>query len=306
LQSGCLTFVLFVAAGLLCIFGVAAYLNQGGQIVLGEVIGKQEQLVYHLDGSWNRQIEAQLKYTPPDSPLAVTDTLSLLPGRFDDLHQGDFLPLRCSQAPGLFRFTRLEDQSTRSQLWARAAARPFFFILGLGLLLVLAARLTLRPRFPTLFFLIGFVTTGAWWMTGVAIPLWQQIALRTASLDTVTAQVREIHQPYMGNDLRAWFSAKLFAPCDLILLDLIPLGRTEPLLSIDVVDRASANLTPGANITVRYLPADPRIALVPDTGHSFLWKNGLIVTLLALIALAAAAAVAFLLRQQFNETNARA
>jgi hypothetical protein len=54
---------------------------------------------------------------------------------------------------------------------------------------------------------------------------------------------------------------------------------------------------------VRYLPADPRIALVPDTGHSFLWKNGLLVTLLALFSLAAAAIVAFLLWQQLNDMN---
>jgi hypothetical protein len=302
-KSGCLAFLLFVGAGLVCVLGVATYLNRGGQFAIGEVLGKSEQLVYHLDGSWNRQLEAQVKYTLPDTTDPITDTLSLLPGRYDEMRQGDFVQLRCSQVPGLFRFTRLEDQNTRDQLWDRAAARPFFFLLGLGLLFVLAARLILRAGFPSLLFLTASVTIGAWWMTGVGIPLWQQIALRTASLNTVTAYVREIHEPYLGSGLRAWFSAKFFAPYDLILLDLIPLGRTEALLSVDVVDRASANVTPASNITVRYLPADPRIALVPDTGHSFLWKNGFLITLLAFFLLAAAAVVAFLFKQQLSGLN---
>lgn len=302
-KSGCLPFLLFIGASLIGVFGVATYLNRGGQFVIGEVVSKREQLVYHLDGSWNRQIEAQVKYTLPDTTVPITDTLSLLPARFDDMHQGDFVQLRCSQVPGIFRFTRLEDQNTRAQLWDRAAGRPFFFLLGLGLLLVLAARLVLRASFPTLLFLTAFVMTGAWWMTGVAIPLWQQMALRTASLNTVTARVREIHQPYLGQGLRAWFSAKLFAPCDLILLDLIPFGRSEPLMSLDVVDRASVNVIPGTSISVRYLPADPRVALVPDTGHSFLWKNGLLLTLMALFLLAAGAIAAFLLKQQLKDLN---
>jgi len=302
-KSGCVPFLLFVGAVLVSALGIATYLNRGGEFAIGEVLNKREQLVYHLDGSWNRQIEAQIKYTLPDTTVPITDTLSLLPARFDDMRQGDFVQLRCSQVPGLFRFTRLEDQNARAQLWARADGRPFFFLLGLGLLLVLAARLILRAGFPTLFFLTAFVMIGAWWMAGVGIPIWQQIALRMTSLNTVTAHVRETHQPYLGHDLRAWFSARLFAPYELILLDLTPLGGSEPLLSIDVVDRASANVTPGTNITVRYLPADPRIALVPDTGHSFLWKNGVILTLLALFLLAAAAVAAFLLRQQLNDMN---
>jgi hypothetical protein len=302
-RSGCLPFLLFVGVGLLSVFGFATYLNRGGQLVVGEVLSKREQLVYHLDGSWNRQIEARVQYTLPDTTVPITDTLSLEPARFDDMHQGDFVRLRCSEAPGLFRFTRLEDQSTRAQLWAIATARPFFFFLGLGLLLVLAARLISRAKFPLLFFLTAFVTIGAWWTTGVAIPLWQQIALQTTSLNTVTALVREIHRPYLGDDLRAWFSAKLLAPYDLILVDLTPFGRSERIMAIDVVDRASVNVLPGTSITVRYLPADPRIALVPDSGHRFLWKNGAIFTLLALLLLAAAAVVAFLLRQQLHETN---
>ena len=302
-KSGCLSFLFFVGAGLISVFGVATYLNRGGQFAIGEVLGKREELLYHLDGSWNRQLEAQIKYTLPDTTVPITDTLSLLPARFDEMRQGDFVQLRCSQVPGLFRFTRLEDQNARSQIWARAAGRPFFFLFGLGLLLVLAARLIFNSSFPILLFLTSFVTIGAWWMTGVAIPLWQQIALRTASLNTVTAYVREIHQPYLGAGLRAWLSAKLFAQYDLILLDLIPLGRTEALLAVDVVDRASANVTPATNITVRYLPADPRMALVPDTGHSFLWKNGCLLTLFALFLLVAAAVAAFLLNQQLNELN---
>jgi hypothetical protein len=224
-----------------------------------------------------------------------------LPARFDDMHQGDFVQLRCFQVAGLFRFTRLEDQNARAQVWAKAVDRPFFFLLSLGLLAVLGARLVFRAHLPTLFFLTGFVTILAWWMTSVLFPLWQETSLRLASFDTTIANVREVHHPYLGSGLRAWISAKLYAPYDVIVLDMIPLGGSERLMSIDVVDRASVNVRPGNNISVRYSPADPRFAVVPDTGHSFIWKNGFLTTFFALLALAAVGVVTFILNQQLRD-----
>jgi hypothetical protein len=302
-KSGCLPFALFVVLGLSGVFGVATYLDRGGQKTVGEVIAKSELLVYHLDGSWNRLIEAEVKYNPSDTSPPVIDTLSLLPARYDEMHQGDFVELRCFQVPGLFRFTRLEDQNARAQFWGKAVDRPFFFLLGLGLLFVLCARLVFHAHLATVFFLTGFVTIAAWWMTGVFIPLWQETTLRMGSFDTVIANVREVHRPYLGTGLRAWVSAKLFAPYDVIVLDMIPLGRSERLMSIDVVDRASVNVKRGNNISVRYSPADPRFAVVPDTGHSYIWKNGVLITLLALLALAAIAAVTAILKQQLSELD---
>jgi hypothetical protein len=300
-KSGCLPFLLFVASIFILVFGIATYLNRGGQQVSGEVLTKSELLAYHLDGSWNRLIEAEVKYQPSDNSPPVTDTLSLLPARFDDMHQGDFVQLRCFQVPGLFRFTRLEDQNARAQVWAKAVDRPFFFLLALGLLAVLGAGLVFHAKLPTLFFLTGFVTILAWWITGVLFPIWQETSLRLASFDTTLANVREVHHPYLGKGLRAWFSAKLFVPYDVIVMDMIPLGRSERLMSIDVVDRDSVNVRPGSNVTVRYSPADPRFAVVPDTGHSFIWKNGLLTTFFSLIALAAVMVVTMILRQQLGE-----
>ena len=300
IRSGCLPFLFFVAGILVAVLSVPTYLNHAGQITSGEVIDKKEGLVYHLDGSWNREIVARVKYNPPDAAFAVTDTLSLLPARYDEMHQGDFVQLRCSDVAGVFRFTRLEDQSARAQVWSEVTDEPFFSLLFLGLLLVLAARLILRAGFPTLFFLSGLVTIGAWWITGAVMPLWQEASIRMESLNTVNATVREIHDPYLGTGARAWISQRLFAPDELILLDLTPLGRSERLLSIDVVDRGSASVKPGDNINVQYPPDDPRFARVRDSSHTHFWKNALIVSVLALLALAVVARVALLLRDQLS------
>jgi hypothetical protein len=301
-RSGCLPIAIFVTVAVIAVFGVTTYLNSTGADTVGEVLEKKEVLVYHLDGSWTHQTNAIIRYRPADSAEPKTEALSLVPARYDEMRQGDFVQLRYAQVPGLYRFVRLKDQSTSSQLWLRATEQPFFVLLTLGLFLAFALRLTMPViTFPILFFLIGFVTIGAWWITSAGIPMWDETAIRTSSLDAVSANVREIHRPYLGSDLRAFFTRKLFAPCELILLDMTPLGAPEPILSVDVVDRGTAQVRPGTTVNVRYLPADPRFALVPNTAHSYLWKNGMLITFLALLALAAVAMIAYILREQLGE-----
>jgi hypothetical protein len=298
--SGCLSFLLFVVLVLLAALSIPTYLSHSGQPARGEVLDKKEQLIYHLDGSWSREITARVKYRLSETGPAVTDTLSLLPTRFDEMRQGDFVDLRCSEVAALFRFTRLEDQSPGVQLWALATDQPFFALLSLGILIVLGSRLILRAVFQMLFFLTGFVTIAAWWISGAVIPLWQEASIRIQSLDTVSANVREIHDPYLGTDLRARVSNRLFAPYELILLDLTPLGGSERLLSIDVVDKNSAGVKPGDTVNVQYPPGDPRVARVRDSSHTHFWKNAAIITILAFLALAFVIGVTMLLQQQLS------
>jgi hypothetical protein len=297
-KSALLPFLLFVALAFLVVFGISSYLDSAGDNVIAEVLQKEEGVAYHRDGSWRRQMQADVKYRPSDAAPPVTERLSLRQIRFDEMHNGDFVKVRFIDRPGLFRFTRLEDQSTYSQLWALAADQPFFLIVIFGLLIVVAAGLVFRLGVPMLFFLTGLCIIIAWWTSDVGIPLGKQTAIRVASLDTVNANVKEIHQPYLGNGARAWIFDKLFIPYQLILLDMTPLGRSEPLMSIDVVDRGSASVRPGETIAVQYSPGNPRLAMVADAARKHLWRNGMVETVFALAALLAVAGVALLLREQ--------
>ncbi len=47
-QTGCLPLAILLALGLLLAFGIAAYLDSDGLTIKGQVMGKQESIVYHL------------------------------------------------------------------------------------------------------------------------------------------------------------------------------------------------------------------------------------------------------------------
>ncbi len=306
IEAGCLPLLILIAVGIMSAFGIAAFLDSSGDKVTGEILGKKDFIVYHLDGSWNRKMVAEIGYRSSDTALPATASLQLPPARFDEIHQGDFVELRCSDPKSFFRITRLADQGTMSQVWYLATDQPFLSLFVLGLLLVMCARFRWNWSLPMLFFLTGFVTIGAWWMSGVAIPLWEQSSTVIGSLNNVSARVREIHPPYLGSGLQGWISNNLYSTDDLILLNLIPLGQSQQVLSVDAVDQGSANLRPGQSLNVRYSAADPRYALVPDATRRFLWKNGMINTFLAGLALFGVIRVAFLLQKRTDPKEAMA
>jgi hypothetical protein len=297
-QSGCLVLVVMVVVGLLSAFGIAAYLDSGGLSVRGELLDKRESIIYHLDGSWDRKMVADISYRPSDTAAPITTSLDLLPARFDELNQGDFVELRCPAEPRMFQVVRLEDQQTYSQVWFWLTNQPFLSFFVLGLLFVLVARFMLDATLPTLFFLTGLVTIGSWWMASVGVPLFEQASALLGSLNSANAIVREIHPPYLGEGLQGWISTKLFTQSDLILLDVIPVGRSAPILSVDQVDLGSASLAPGQGVTVEYSTGNPRFSIVPDASRSYLWKNGLLNTLVALLAMLGVAKVSFMIRHK--------
>lgn len=297
-RAGCLSLVALIAIGVLSAFGISAYLDSGGETVQGEVLDKRESIVYHLDGSWNRKMVADVRYNFSYTSVPVTVSLNLLPARFDELRQGDFVQLRSDDLPGLQSITRLEDQTTMPQVWYSATDQPFLFCFVLGVLLMLAIRFVLHSGLPMLFFMSGLVTIGSWWISTVVVPLWQQSDTLLGSLNTVNATVREVHPPYLGSGLQGWLSTKLFTPYDLILLDIVPLARSQRILSVDAADVDSVSVKPGQNLNVEYSTANPRSALIPDANRSYLWKNGLLSTLFSLLAMLGVGKLAFLIGEQ--------
>jgi len=298
IKSGCLPLLVLLAAAVLIVFGLSAFVDSAGKPAVAEVLDKRESLVYHADGSWNRKIVVDVRYSDSDSAQPVTESLTVLPARYDELHQGDFVQLRLANVSGFFRLTRLEDQKTLSQAWSRVWDQPFFFLFAVGLTLVLAARVIRRTGVAMVFFLTAFVTIGAWWLSGIVIPLWQQSDLLMGSLNSVSGTVREIHPPYLGSGLQNSLSNQIFTANDLVLMDMIPLGRSQSILAVDVIDHGSSNVRPGQPLNVEYSASNPRLAIVPDAARSFLWKNSLLGTFFALLALLGVARIAFLISER--------
>lgn len=300
-EVGCLSLVGLLVLGVVLGIGITVYIDSAGNTVKGEVIMKREFLIYHLDGSWNRKTTAEISFRPADGEPNIVKTFELLPARFDDLSQGDFVDLRCPSKRGMLPVYRLEDQHSFRQIWFWLTNEPFLLCFVLGLVGVLVVSMMWNANMPTLFLLSGVVTVGAWWFSNVGLIFWEQSTALFGSTNSINATVREVHPPYLGTGLHGWLSTHLYKASDLILLDIVPAGRSEPTLSIDEVDLGSVSLRDGQALNVDYSTANPRQSMVPDATRSYIWKNGLLNTLLALLALAGIAKIAHLIGGKTEE-----
>ncbi len=278
-------FLILVAVAIVTGYGLAEYLDSTGDPIKGEVLSKREFLVYHVDGSWNRKMVVDVAYRPSYSTPPIVKSLDLLPTRFDEIKQGDFVDLRYPGDPNSFRILRLDDQKTLSQVWYLLNNQPFLFFFLIGLLFVLAIWFIKNSSLPAIFLLSGFVTVGAWWLASVGVPVWEQTSTLFGSLNSLNAIVREMHPPYLGTGFQGWIATNLYSPSDLILLNILPIGHTDPILSVDQVDAGSSSLRPGQTVSIEYTAANPRISLVSDATRTYVWKNALLNTIFALLVL---------------------
>ena len=92
-----------------------------------------------------------------------------------------------------------------------------------------------------------------------------------------TATVRAIHRveyvlrPRSNSTRKA---VRTIQPYDLVELQFVPAGQTEPVVAVDAVDRNSVpDLAAGATIAITYAPGNPRGARIAGGGHTHAWKN---------------------------------
>ena len=100
----------------------------------------------------------------------------------------------------------------------------------------------LNANLPTLFFLGTFVALGAW-CTPTSVPPYGRN--RACSLDLPIPTMLRFGK-YIPALLRHRSARvvcdSVFTPTDLIVLNIIPAGRDEPILTVDEVDLGSAKL----------------------------------------------------------------
>jgi hypothetical protein len=69
------------------------------------------------------------------------------------------------------------------------------------------------------------------------------------------------------------------------------------------VDDGSTKVQAGQSINVEYSPSNPRFAILPDASRSYIWKNGLMGTFLAAVALTAIILLALWLARNFRDPS---
>jgi hypothetical protein len=287
IRLGFLVVTGLIAVGVILLFGIAAFFDSRGVVVLAELVSKQELIAYHPDGSWDRKMVATVYFHPADSEQNINVPLTVLPSIFDEIHQGDFVQVRRSNSSDLVHLTRLEDETTMSLVESWLADQPFLIVFAFSMGILGLVQLRWHAAAPQLFFVTALIIIGAWWVSAVALPLWEQTTRRMGAMNSANATVREIHPPPVGHDARAWISSKLFAPYDLVLLEYFPFGNMTPIMAVDMVDFGSVKLQPGQSVNIDYLPSNARYALIPGGSRGYIWKNAVGGTLLAALALIA-------------------
>jgi hypothetical protein len=263
------------------ILGLSLYLDLRGIAVPGEVIDKRETINFgsRQDGTWSRRTELVVRYQATDRTTPQTTSFGVDAATYDRLAIGApiavrYPPNRYLRDMLLFPTTRPADQSTLSWLrmgvpfWVSRSA-PLALVGGLLFLLWRGFRVRLRG----LGWLLAAYLLGALLFLIAPAP---DLAAGSQGQAT-TATVRAIHRveyvlrPRSNSTRKA---VRTIQPYDLVELQFVPAGQTEPVVAVDAVDRNSVpNLAAGATIAIAYSSGNPRGARIVGGGHTHAWKN---------------------------------
>lgn len=190
----------------------------------------------------------------------------------------------------IFSPARPADQSTLS--WLRAivpsgAVRAIAPIL-IGLVLFVLWR-ALRGRVRGLGWLLAAYALGAaLFLVAPAPDLGGGRDLRATATVRAVHPVKYVLRPRSGATNKA---VRVFQPYELVELQFVPAGQTDPVVAVEAVDTDSvASLAAGQAIPVTYAAHDPRGARLVGGRQTYAWKNllglaavGLVLTVLSIV-----------------------
>lgn len=252
-------------------------LDLNGVETTGVVTGKVERISEKYAKA-SRTLEAAVRYTPRTGGAEETSTLELGEIAYDGLKRGSKVALRHQPARWLRRLepwapaTRLSGQDSGD--WIRAVvSRDTVRVLVtvLGGIPVFFLWLRGRRRFFWLFLL--YLLLGAfYWLTPVSE------AVPTGAVRTARATVRHIHRIeriLTTESTRSRSSSlPLIRPMELVELEFVPEGRTEPVVAADKITAGSfPGLHQGGGVEVTYQKDRPRIARMRGGTRDYGWTN---------------------------------
>ncbi|MDQ6707836.1 MAG: hypothetical protein M3Z85_17900 [Acidobacteriota bacterium] len=280
-----LVFVSAVATLALPFILSSIYVDERGITIPGRVHFKSETITVHYSG-WNRSSEVTFEYSPPEMAGVSFFNVRLEPERYDALHTGDRVNLhylRREDAPALplskvlremhaLPIVRLAGDRAFSgvrTLFTRKALLLCEVLAGI-LALLIVLRVTRSPLFA---WILGIsVVLGA---AGLAIydfprPMARPTVEvrrgngRVKSVDRIDRLFEESHDRGVSAD----------QPVDVVGIEFIPEGRTEPVVAVDLIDSGSIpGLKEKTVVAIDYEARSPRTAYIQNATRNFVSRN---------------------------------
>jgi hypothetical protein len=269
-------------------------LDQGGEVLPGQVIEKTEQLVVNDDGGWSDRLSLVLRYSMSGRPLpAFTSTANALSqamdrsspqelvtlatgaADFDRVRPGDTVELRVLRVEAFFSLVRLANQSTETLVpWAYVEA-------AVGMVAVAFVAWRLRRTslgYGPIIFLV---------LVALAAPLayayrtWSDREDLSGATERATATIKattRVTTVSLSSEGGEESTINVLQPYDVVQLAFVPSGYRDMVIAVDAVDAPGgqpSRFEAGAPIDVVYVPGDPRNARILDQTRTHYLKTTL-------------------------------
>jgi hypothetical protein len=261
------------------------YVDERGITIPGRVFSKSETVTLRYS-TWKREAEATIEYWPADEPGVQFHTARLTPERYDSLHTGETVSLH---------YLRRQDTPTvpLANMWRAVHALPTVRLSGQRAFSGL--RMLFTP--PVIFVckLIGGVVillivwrraqwAGFWWALGICCSVGFAAVLiqdfPTPTPPPITnirqgsgriASIGRIDRLINGTRSRGFIADQ---PVDVVGIQFVPAGRTEPVVAVDLIDSGSlSGLKQDSVVAIQYEAESPRTAYIQAATRKFVSRN---------------------------------
>jgi hypothetical protein len=261
------------------------YVDQRGIEILGRVHHKSETIITSYS-TWKRSLEASIQYDLPKGAGVSFFTAFLNPEQYDALHPGNVVKvhyLRQQDIPDLpftkvlwqmhmLPVVRLADQQTFSRVKELFTPNVIFFceaIAGFAVLLWIW-RLAGWGGLPWV--IVGLIAVG------IAVSEIRDFPKPTPQPSKNVLRgvgrvksVSRIDRLFQGSHERGILADQ---PINVVGVEFVPVGRTEPVVAVDLVDANSqAVLQENTNVEIEYEADSPRTAYLQKATRTFLHRN---------------------------------
>jgi hypothetical protein len=261
------------------------YVDERGITIPGRVTSKSETVTVHYS-DWKRVSDVTIEYSSPETAGVSFFTVPLDFERYDALHKGDTVSLhylRPQDTPTVpmanvlrelhaLPTVRLADQRTFSRLEAFFTRKVILICEGIASIVVLLF-VWRKLRLP----LFG-------WAAGICIALGVGALLiydfptptRRPTTDVRKGSGRvksidRIDRLFEGNRSQG---ADADQPIDVVGIEFVPAGATQPVVAVDLVDQGSIpELGENATVAIAYEAHSPRTAWIENATRNFVARN---------------------------------
>jgi hypothetical protein len=253
--------------------------------VTGSVYSKHEYVSTRYS-TWARTSEMTVEYWPPDGSSVRFFTTKLEPADYDSFAKGQRVTihyLRRSDIPKIsfaetlgrmqmLPVARLGGRTALSGIKDFLSAPVRFMLLWIGAVvaLLIVWRVAHVPRFAWAVALCVLVTLGGTLVSDFPRPT-PAPAAPTLQATARVQSIETIQWLFRGTRSRGIEAAQ---PIQVLALEFVPAGRTEPVVAIDLIDAGSIpGIRQDAKLSLDYEVSTPRTAHVRGATRNFVPRN---------------------------------